>query len=441
MAKIKSPMRIASNCRKEGFLATIFSVLVACLPFLYQYATPISVLSLGEALLLPFILIYLASDLKTGIENNSFCGFYMLMVLVVFVNSVALIIQPYASFTKSSTVILRLTYYALLIYVGRKRVNIDVLLVTLVFGATANSLYTIVQYVTHTVFGLDLPTTLQFLPVFGEENIQGRTDLVEYYRYNFRPSGLFLEPSYAAFFSAPGLLISLLHKEYGGKPYSRVAAGIITLGLIVGTSSMALIAIVLGWACFAFRRFITRNSMGQVVISPTGFFVSLALCGLVVFALLSPLGEMTLSRLDISNGSAGQRIIRGWLIASQLDAKTLLVGTGLNNVAEFVLRSGITTQFDEANLDYLSSWSSALVCSGIFVLFGYIMFMGRLFGKENTTIGKVFVFLFVITGFVEAMLYTYRFAFYLLIAFSFISNDIHLPRESKRWNSKSHNRS
>ena len=422
---------IVHKCREKKFLSTIFSVLIACLPFLYQYATPVSVLSLGEALLLPFILLYFVSDLKLGVENKSYCGFYILMLLVVLMNSVALIIQPYASFAKSLTVISRLVYYALLVYVGRKRINVNILFITLIVVAVINSLYTITQYITHMTFGFDLPTTLQFLPVFGEENIQGRTNLAEYYRYNFRPSGLFLEPSYAALFSAPGLLISLLHEKYGNEPYSRPAAVIITFGLIAGTSSMALIAIILGWVCFAFRRFIIRNSIGQAVISPAGFFVALVLCCMVVFVLFSPLGEMTLSRLDISNGSAGQRVIRGWLIASRLDIKTFLVGTGLNNVAEFVLRSGITTKFDESNLDYLSSWSSALVSSGVFVLTGYALFMGRLFIKENTTVGKVFVLLFVITGFVEAMLYTYRFAFYLIIAFSFMKSDERLLQEIK----------
>lgn len=403
----------------NGVFPAVFSVLVACLPFLYQYASPIPVLSLGEMLLLPFIFFYFMLDLKHGIKLCNYCGFYYLMLLVVVMNLLALMIQPYAAFQKSATVLLRLIYYSLLIYVGYRRINVNILLTTLIVAAVANSLYTIAQYVSHMAFGFDLPITLPFLSVFGEENLQGRTDLAEHYRYFFRPSGLFLEPSYAAFFSAPGLLIALLHSQYSEKPYSLLAAAIITLGLIAGTSSMALIAIALGWMCFVFRRSVSHNLRGQIVVNPLGFFAASVLCLMVGIVLLSPLGEMTLGRLSISDGSAGQRIIRGWIVASQLDLKSLIVGTGLNNVAEFVLHSGATTQFDESNLDYLSSWSSALISSGIFVFMGYVLFFSRLFQKQDTTIGKVFVLLFVITGFVEAMLYTYRFAFYLLIAFSF----------------------
>ena len=219
----------------------------------------------------------------------------------------------------------------------------------------------------------------------------------------------------------------LLHERYSRRSYSLPFAAIITIGLVVGTSAMALIAILLGWFGFAARRFVSRNARGQVVVSPLGLFAALALCTLVALVLFSPLGEMTLSRANMTGGSAGQRVVRGWVVASQLDLKAFLFGTGLNNVAEFVRYFGITTQFDE-NLDYLSSWSSAFVSSGVLVLMGYLLFMARLFFVQKTLVGKVFVLLFVITGFVEAMLYTYRFAFYLLIAFSFI-NDASMCRK------------
>lgn len=412
---------------KESDFAGLFSILVALLPFLYQYATPIPVLSLGEAILLPFIVAYLVIDLKNGLTDRGYCGFYLLMLLVMTMNFIAVVIQPYASFPKSATVLMRLLYYSLLIYVGCRRIRIDAFFMTLIIAATANSIYTIAQYVAHMSLGRDLPTTLPFLPVFNGEDLQGRTDLAEHYLYYFRPSGLFLEPSYAALFSAPSLLILLLHERYSRKSYSLPFAAIITIGLVVGTSSMALIAILLGWCGFAARRFVSRNARGQVVVSPLGLFTALALCALVALVLFSPLGEMTLSRANMTGGSAGQRVIRGWVVASQLDLKAFMFGTGLNNVAEFVRYFGITTQFDE-NLDYLSSWSSALVSSGVLVLMGYLLFMARLFFAQKNLVGKVFVLLFVITGFVEAMLYTYRFASYLLIAFSFI-NDASMYRK------------
>ena len=151
--------------KKSGF-AGLFSILVALLPFLYQYATPIPVLSLGEAILLPFIVVYLAIDLKNGLTNRGYCGFYLLMLLVMTMNFIAVVIQPYASFPKSATVLMRLLYYSLLIYVGCRRIRIDAFFMTLIIAATANSIYTIAQYVAHMSLGRDLPTTLPFLPVF-----------------------------------------------------------------------------------------------------------------------------------------------------------------------------------------------------------------------------------------------------------------------------------
>lgn len=399
----------------------LFTALVACLPFLYQYATPISVLSLGEAVLLPFIFYYLVVDLKAGIEKNNYCGFYLLMTLVVLNSFISFILQPYGAFQKSVTILARLVYYSALVYVGYRRIRIDLLLTSLIAGAMLNSLYTLVQYASHMIFGFDLPTTLPYIPVFSEENLQGRTNLVEHYRYFFRPSGLFLEPSYAAFYSAPGLLISLLHSRYYKKGSSLVSAIVITLGLIAGTSSMALISIVFGWTGFVIRRLVSRDCKGQIVVNPLGFFSAITLCLIIALVLFSPLGELTLGRLNITEGSAGQRAIRGWLLAANLDFKTFIIGTGLNNVTEYVSFSGVTTQFDESNLEYLSSWSSALISSGVFVLVGYVLFLGRLLEKQSSFVGRVFVLLFIATGFVEAMLYTYRFSFYLIIAFSLMN--------------------
>ena len=410
-----------TNYKGFGFYAAVlFSALTALLPFLYQYGTPIPVLSLGEALLLPFLVGYFVSDLRRGIRKGDYCGFYVLMSLVLVCNFLALLIQPFCLPSKALTVTMRLFYYALFIYVGYSRIRVEVVLPVLVGGAAVNSMYTIGQYISHMFLGFDLPTALPFLSVFSGEDLDGRTNLLEHYRYYFRPSGLFLEPSYAAFFSAPGLLLLLLHERYRHKFGSILLAVVITLGLIVGTSSMAVIAMVIGWGGYAATRFVSRNDRGQYVFNPVGLFVAIFLCCSIVAILLSPLGEMTLSRLNVSRGSAGQRVIRGWLIASQMDIKTFLIGTGLNNVAEFVSHASIATPFDEVNLDYLSSWSSALVSSGVFVFVGYVLFMIRLYKRQSTFVGKALVLLFVATGFVEATLYTYRFAFYALIALMMI---------------------
>ncbi len=416
-------MKEQANNKGFGFyIAVLFSALTALLPFLYQYGTPVSVLSLGEALLLPFIVGYFLSDLKNGIRKGDYCGFYILMILVLVCNFLALLMQPFCSASKALTVTMRLFYYAFLIYIGYNRIRIDIVLAVLVGGAAANSVYTIGQYATHVYLGFDLPTALPFLSVFDGEDLDGRTNLLEHYKYYFRPSGLFLEPSYAAFFSAPGLVLLLLHERYRRNFTSILLAAVITLGLIVGTSSMAVIAITIGWGGYAVTRFVSRNNRGQYVVNPVGLFVAIFLCCLVTAVLFSPLGEMTLSRLNVSEGSAGQRAIRGWLIVSQMDIKTFLIGSGLNNVAEFVSYTSISTPYDEANLDYLSSWSSALVSSGVFVFVGYVLFLVRLFKRQGTFAGKAIVLLFVVTGFVEATLYTYRFAFYVLIALMMIKS-------------------
>lgn len=395
----------------------IFTILIALLPFLYQYASPISVLSLGEMLLFPFIFCYIVSELKKGSAKNRFYGYFILLEFVVLFNFLACLIQPFSSFEESATVLARLIYYGALVYVARSHLKIELLLRALVLFTTLNSVYLLTQYISHEYIGYNLPTTIPHLPVLEDEADSVRLNLDLYYSWSFRPSGLFLEPSYAAFFMMPGLAILLLREEFDKRKYKIPLAALISIAMLLGTSSTAFIALILVWTSYAVKLLSARKRGGQLNISPIGIIIAIICATLLIAAITSPLGASMVGRIT-SGGSFGERVLRGFIIIGSLDLRTFLVGTGLNNISEYVGYYSVYTPYDEVNLDYVATFAGTLISSGVFVFIGYILFFGKLFKTRKGYAEMVILLFFMACCIFEATAYSYRFAFMLIILFA-----------------------
>lgn len=398
----------------------LFTALIALLPFLYQYASPIASISLGEFVLLPFMVKYLLDNIREQRRPGTHYGYYSFCAVVILACLLAAMIQPFFSMPQAMTIILRLAYYALLIYVAKDRIECSVAIKVLVVAAVANSVYMLIQYVTHLLTGTMLTTHLSFLPVFGPEADESRMDLETLYRWTYRPSGLFLEPSYAAFFSAPALCF-LSAGWCSKKEWQNLLLALcITLGIIVSASSTGLVALAVFWTVFVARSLISRNGKGEVVIAHMGIFLMAAILIGAVLLLSSSVSDLIISR-TAGGGSIGQRVFRGMELLMNADTATVLVGTGLNNVDQYVQYYGIRTAFDEGNLGYVSSTIGVLLSSGIVAFAMYLGMFYRMFvGQGNPYTKCLVVFLFIFCIF-EATLFSYRFSFILILLQAFSS--------------------
>lgn len=396
----------------------LFTALVALLPFLYQYASPIPSISLGEFLLLPFMLKYLSDEIRAKSHPGDYCGYFLFCAIVVLTCLCAALLQPFFSASQAMTVVMRLIYYAVLIYVSRGRISCTIAVKVLVTASVINSFYVLIQYATHLVSGVMLPTHISLLPVFGPEADESRMNLESLYQWTYRPSGMFLEPSYSAFFSVPALCF-LAAGWYSRKEWKNLILALcITLAIVVSASSTGLVALAVFWPVFAARLLISRNGRGEIVISHAGFFLIVAIAIGSVLLLGSSLSELLITRTS-NGGSIGQRVYRGIELLLNADTTTVLVGTGLNNIEQYVQYFGLSTAFDERNLGYVSSTIGVLLSSGIVAFLAYLYMFSQMFAAQRNPYTKCLIaFLFIYCIF-EATLFSYRFSFIFILLQAF----------------------
>ena len=105
--------------RKSISLDVVFSALIILLPFLYQYKGIGNVISLGEVVLAPFIAYYsikILGGIKKREINKPLLYFYLAGLVLTLFN----VLSSYFSLEAAGTIILRLVYYMLLVFVARR---------------------------------------------------------------------------------------------------------------------------------------------------------------------------------------------------------------------------------------------------------------------------------------------------------------------------------
>lgn len=97
-----------------------------------------------------------------------------------------------------------------------------------------------------------------------------------------------------------------------------------------------------------------------------------------------------------------------------------LFGVGLNNLEPYMLVNGLSTSYDELNLNYSASFVQTLNYAGLFgfiFLLAYLVSLGK---RCKTPICKCLFALIVVIMAYESILYTFRFAFLIIFLEAFI---------------------
>ena len=264
-----------------------------------------------------------------------------------------------------------------------------------------------------------LPTVLNKNWVFSPE-LGTRLDYDLYYKYVYRPSSLFLEPSYYVLFAGLGLAALLFGKEKANKKLNLMLALIVTMSIVISTSTLGILVLIVNWGIYFYNAFFLEKR--KLATKNVLFFF--VFCSFAVYLFSSSLAETLITR-TISGGSFSTRILRGVLIAKSLNPFQLFFGVGINNISNYVQTYGVFTPYDETNLKYLSSVIGTYVMSGIVVFFLYIRMYIKSWKKSKPILGKVLVILLFIFSAIEMNSFTYRFAFY----FIFIVNIYHIAEE------------
>ena len=347
----------------------IFSIAIVLLPFLYQYASPLSFLSLGDFFIvfLTIIGIFygLFNETKLYVEKN----IIILSVILVLLTILASLVSYHFKFEDSITIFLKIVMYNMFILVSpsffnyqkiKKIYNIFVLLL---------SLYLILQYIYTKITQNYLPIYLKHEWLFSWE--KRPEDLNYYYNYiyyAFRPSSLFVEPGYFAFYVLPCMIINLIKEKRLLLPI------IITISLILSTSGAGIAIGFIMWGLFFITK-IVHVKNNKISIMPHLFFPILILGMIIVSFLL--INTNIFSR--VLGGSFNARIIRGFMIYDKMDSIHKIIGVGMNNISNYMNFYNIKTPLDEPNLNNGATMSIYLVQFGIIGLISLIVFIIRFF--------------------------------------------------------------
>lgn len=155
------------------------------------------------------------------------------------------------------------------------------------------------------------------------------------------------------------------------------------------------------------------------------FFVSCRY-GIILYGIETAI--LTINRI-INGRSINTRIVRGFIIFAQLPFFHQIFGVGINNLESYVKANGIMTLFDESNLNYSATIGQTLDYSGIVGLSALLIYFFHLAKRTRSLIKKgrieismfesgsmvAMLFLVVFILGYESVMFTYRFAFLIII--------------------------
>ena len=383
-------------------LEIIFSVLIILLPFFYQYKGIGNIISFGEVLLAPFIAYYTFQSIgriKKKDINRPLLYYYAGGLALTCLN----IFAQYFSLEAASTIVLRLIYYLLLVFVARRHFRFDEVRKFYNYLVIIASLYLIAQFIMYHGFGHILPIYLklewQFPPEARPINI---------YTLGFRPSSLFLEASYFALFVLPSICINLF-TEYR-KPIDTVTFITACVAIVLSTSSAG----VIGVALLLFIKMFRSKEKLSVKRVSFNILMIVAVITAASYIMTSQNSLLLRSRLT-SGGSIGERVLRGFIVYGKLPLFHKIFGVGIGNMESYMLYNGISTIYDESNLNSCASVAQTMVYFGIIGLCFLLYFIYSSIKRAKGNIGFPLAILLTYIMCYDNIMFYFKFAFIFIL--------------------------
>lgn len=400
----------------------IFSALVMLLPFLYQYASPIIFISLGEFLLFPFIVMFLIDILaypsKSIFIDRALLVFLLLTFLLTFIVGVN---GLYFSAYDSLTLFARVLFYSALIFVSRSHFRLMLAMKVYTVFTVVFSVYLLLQYAAHMAAGINLPLTLPFPLFYAEQRdyiVQGNLEWY-YNNYMFRPSSLFIEPSYFTSYALGNLCYQLFYvDEKHVQPTARnyIITALISMALIASTSSAGILGLVLIFAYFIMKKITTKRN-STVYINGKYVLLSVLIIIGLLFLYTSKFASEGVGR-TLKGASIAARIYRGFYVYGEFDLFHQIFGVGLNNLADYMNFYGLHTPYDETNLNIVASLIGTLVCNGWLGFLSLCYYLFSLYRRQVTLFGKSIVLLIAYFMSYDVIIFSFRWGFYCVLAYS-----------------------
>ncbi len=397
----------------------LFSISIILLPFLYQYKGIGNFLSFGEILVIITTILALMSDnFKVKNIDKPLLIFYLVSVIL----SLCCMLFSYFSINDLITTLCRLVLYGFVINLARSHFDFEYVYDLYVKLTFIFSVYLILQYLYNLVTGGYLPIYINYSWQFPPE--ARPQDLAFGYRFNFRPSSLFLEPSYFAFFVLP--CVTVLFLKIKKSMFEYISIFVCCVALILSTASSGIV----GLGVITIILVLKRPSKNNYILSFFKIVIVLVVVMICLDVMMSSeYGTFILNRIS-SGGSFNQRVLRGLIVYGDLDVFHKLFGVGINNLEPYMLHNGLYTIYDEQNLNYSASFVQTLNYSGLIGFLALLIYLLNTFRKmirlynlkkgqhdikfDATVLIALFVILIYVMSY-ESILFTYRYTFLIII--------------------------
>lgn len=386
----------------------MFNFFIVLLPILYQIATPINVISLGELILIPLMLYQFIRKKNISFKvPRELIIFFFIPVLLTFFSSLT---NDFFSLSKAITVIARIIFYFALICIAAREFNFQSSVKIYFWVCCLSAIYLYIQVFAYYGVSILLPIPRNYSNILFAYSESTETAYY-YHMFGFRPASIFTEPSFYADYVAPFIAILLFYPgnlclfKKNEKKRRMLMAIFMSISIILTTSNMGVLYCALLWTYF----FLKDTSILKIKLQYK-LLILMFIFGFLIFVLNSEAFSFLINRL-MAGGSIGPRVLRGFLIYDNLPFINKIIGVGLNNIENCVKALNIYTIYDELDLNYTVTLTNRLITTGVLGLCSLIYFWVVQFLAKKTTVQRVLLLLMLISFIFEAGEYTFGFAF------------------------------
>ena len=426
-------MNLNRSEKEASRLSRIFTVSVLLMPAIIMYATPIPTVSVGELWIILLIGVMIPDMISKHrrLRCNCFCWYLLYAFFSTLVISIVFLCTAFYDPLDMGERVLRDTFYFSVVFIfGAEYFNYKYALKIIKRIAIILSIYMVVQYITYSLLGVQLPNVIPFLKTnisggyLGEELLERIGRSASYDGY-LRVSGFFSEPAVCAHFLSVALLLELFPAV--GKIKDFTTSFLYTIALVLTFSVNAYVAIVVCWGIWVL--FNAKNHKKSGLITTILVF-SIMIAGIVMIA-SNDITKRVFERLfllgdtSITEGSSVVRVLRGMSFYFEMPTFFQIFGSGFGNFIQFKDIYGITTIYETAD-EYMNTNAYILVSSGII---GFILFVGSLYtiAKKRITISKMILLIVIMFGFSSSIYSSAQF----VIMLSFI---LYAPKKEELLN-------
>lgn len=227
-----------------------FTLFIVFFPIFSIYVTFIPNLSIADLVLVLFIVPLTAFNFskKITIQKNLwlvyiFAIYILITLFFQIINSTGVGVVSTLRYVLYLFVIPYSTYY-FDFRLGIKWINMITNVV---------SIYVILQFITFFFFSYILPWKIPGLPLVDSKFAEGGD---QFFSIFYRPTGIFLEPTHFAQFAIISIIYYLIENLYNSGKINKVILP--TIGIIASASSLGFIAIIIVFAFWIWKKYITN---------------------------------------------------------------------------------------------------------------------------------------------------------------------------------------